>query len=231
MICGVSEIIKYRRGRLSYEEAWKNYHFGGLNYKVSNLGRVIGSASGRMLATRINNDGYEMVTMGKDYCRTGLRVHRLVADLFIENPNNYEEVNHIDFNRTNNRFDNLEWTTHSENIRHTVKSGRHAARDGKYKGENNPNYGNKKLSKFYDKNPEIAKEKQGRKGSVNGRATPIALYDLNKNQIKKFDYIGECAEYLKKIKLTTANINSIRSNITQSIKNNKPYLKHYYKRI
>lgn len=45
-------------------------------------------------------------------------VHRLVAKFFISNPNQYEEVNHKDRNKSNNHIDNLEWVTHQQNIQH-----------------------------------------------------------------------------------------------------------------
>lgn len=50
-------------------------------------------------------------------------VHRLVAIAFIDNPNNYRDVNHIDGNKENNRVDNLEWVTASQNAIHAYRLG------------------------------------------------------------------------------------------------------------
>ena len=55
-----------------------------------------------------------------------LRVHRLVAKAFIPNPNNYPDVNHIDNDPTNNRVENLEWTTPKLNEQHKIKQGRNS---------------------------------------------------------------------------------------------------------
>ena len=51
-------------------------------------------------------------------------VHRLVAKAFIPNPNNYREVNHIDENKDNNNYKNLEWCNREQNISHSIKSGK-----------------------------------------------------------------------------------------------------------
>ena len=50
-------------------------------------------------------------------------IHRMVAEAFIPNPNNYTDVNHKDGNKQNNSVENLEWTTHSQNIAHAINAG------------------------------------------------------------------------------------------------------------
>lgn len=98
------------------QEIWKDIKgYEGI-YQVSNLGRV------RSLDRIVNNRSYKgrikVPSNSKGYKRVGLlykrnvnyySIHRLVAQAFIPNPNNYEIVNHKDENRGNNRVDNLEW--------------------------------------------------------------------------------------------------------------------------
>ena len=57
--------------------------------------------------------------------RTSRRVHRIVAETFLPNPNNLPEVNHKDYNRANPRLDNLEWTDRVTNIRYSSDKGRY----------------------------------------------------------------------------------------------------------
>ena len=70
-----------------------------------------------------NRNGYVYVYLCNDGKDINMRVHRLVAEAFIPNPNNLPQVNHKDGNKINNRVDNLEWCTASENIRHAYKNG------------------------------------------------------------------------------------------------------------
>ena len=210
------------------KEIWKDFVFGGIEYRVSNKGRLIGMRSGKILKTRLNKDGYVCVTLGSNTKRLVRRVHRLVAENFIPNPNNYPEVNHIDFDRANNNITNLEWITHEQNVQYTVDANRHVGVVHDYSGKNNPNYGNHILKYKYAENPELAKELLARPAEQNGRAKTVYLYDKDKKFIKEFKYIGACAEYLKELGLTKATINSIRMNLSKSIKENKMYLKHYF---
>lgn len=66
---------------------------------------------------------YERKSSGCAGKQKSVRVHRLVASAFIENPNDYPEVNHIDGNKTNNHVSNLEWVTPSMNSQHAYRTG------------------------------------------------------------------------------------------------------------
>lgn len=71
----------------------------------------------RKMKKQINNAGYEYVYI-KTCGRKGksLTIHRLVATAFIQNPNNYTDVNHKDHNKLNNNYNNLEWVSHKKNL-------------------------------------------------------------------------------------------------------------------
>jgi len=79
--------------------------------------------NGRVLKQRDNGCGYLHVIFGKDGKAVNKSVHRLVAQTFIPNPNNLQQVNHKDNNRTNNRVENLEWCTGEYNIQYKEKYG------------------------------------------------------------------------------------------------------------
>lgn len=99
-------------------------------YMVSNYGRVKSlpkkdGRAGRILSQENQNKSvttYKRVSLSKDGKVTRFQVHRLVAQAFIPNPENKPQVNHIDFNGSNNHISNLEWVTRSENELHSVKN-------------------------------------------------------------------------------------------------------------
>lgn len=74
---------------------------------------------------------YLSVDLRKNGKRKTFQVHRLVAIMFIPNPENKSEVNHIDGNKLNNSVTNLEWNTTSENIKHAYQTGLSKLRKGK----------------------------------------------------------------------------------------------------
>lgn len=92
-------------------------------YKINDSGVVV-NMSGLRIATQIQNSGYVIVHLyGKDG-RKALTVHRLVAKLFVPNPENKNQVNHDDLNKLNNYYKNLKWSTAKENMKHAFDSGR-----------------------------------------------------------------------------------------------------------
>lgn len=103
---------------------WKTFEYRGITYKVSDTGIIIGPR-GREIRQRLNSDGYPVVTLGPMRRRCVQRVHRIVALLFVENPDGKPEVNHIDYDRTNNNAWNLEWIDHLDNVRYSSENGRY----------------------------------------------------------------------------------------------------------
>lgn len=87
-------------------------------YKISTHGRV--KSRHRTLKPYKDGRGYLRVDLGRGNRR---KVHRLVAQHFIENPKDHPIVNHIDGNRHNNSVNNLEWVTDSGNLKHAWKRG------------------------------------------------------------------------------------------------------------
>lgn len=107
-------------------------------YLIYNDGRVYSLISGKFLKPRITMDGYERVCLCEDGKRYEYRIHRLVAEAFLQNPNNLPQVNHKDFDRRNNNLDNLEWCTNYENSQYSLKADRlknnnQRGADGRYK--------------------------------------------------------------------------------------------------
>ena len=115
----------------SIEEEWKDIKdYEGL-YQISNFGRVKSleriNKNNRKVRERIlkqskDNMGYYMVGLskyGKEKTRT---IHRLVAETFINNPNGYNYINHIDCNKTNNKVENLEWCTQKYNVQEAFRN-------------------------------------------------------------------------------------------------------------
>lgn len=113
------------------EEQWKDIAgYEGL-YQVSNLGRVRSldreDSGGRKRKGRVlragNVCGYPFVNLSKNGQQHVVRVHRLVAEAFLGPCPEGLSVNHKDCDKANNRADNLEYITHSENIRHAAENG------------------------------------------------------------------------------------------------------------
>ena len=163
------------------DEIWKDIYFvdNGIEYdyrglyQVSNFGRIKSlnyrrSGKEKIMKLKKHKNGYMEICLYKNKYKT-LKVHRLVAFMFVENNDivNKKEVNHKDENKENNYAYNLEWCT------------------PKY----NSNYGNrnKKMSK---------KKKELYSWENNTRCKKVIQYDLNNNIIKIWNYAKEVSETL-----------------------------------
>ena len=104
-------------------ELWKNIDIA-TNYEVSNLGRVRNTKTGQILNPGVSGNGYKQVSIKfKDTNKFKKQyIHRLVAQYWLENPENKREVNHKNLDRTDNRAENLEWLTSSENQKHKFEN-------------------------------------------------------------------------------------------------------------
>lgn len=117
-------------------EKWKDIEGFENLYQVSNLGNVkslshevirsngsIQHFKERILSPGNMTSGYKFIGLTKEKICKNYGVHRLVAQAFIPNPNNFPQVNHKDGNKENNCVNNLEWCTYSENIKHALNIG------------------------------------------------------------------------------------------------------------
>lgn len=104
-------------------ERWKDIIGFELRYKVSDYGRVFTKKNNKLLSMFISNAGYIRFTLSVNGKLKETNSHRLVAEHFIDNPENKPEVNHIDGYKTNPFIGNLEWVTASENHIHAYRIG------------------------------------------------------------------------------------------------------------
>lgn len=112
------------------KEIWKDIHGYENSYQISNKGRIKSKdrfvknrnknckIKGQLMTLQVRNT-YYVINLRKNGKRKAYQVHRLVAETFIPNPNNYSIVNHKDENPLNNNITNLEWCTQKYNIRHS----------------------------------------------------------------------------------------------------------------
>ena len=165
-------------------EVWKDIKdYEGL-YQINNKGEVkalektIWNGQGylyfpeKIRKLNPDKDGYLNITLSNKGKVKTFKIHRLVAEAFIPNPNNLPEVNHKDGDKTNNNVDNLEWCTRKENQKHAFRIGLI-----NQNGERNHMY--------------------GKLGADNPNSIPI--YQLNKNTgdiIREYDSLASAGRDL-----------------------------------
>lgn len=157
------------------EEIWKPVACNE-NYEVSNFGNIR-NLKGHLLSQHDNGHGYKNVSLYYKGSHKILYVHRVVAEAFIENPENKSEVNHLDGNKGNNIVSNLEWCTRSEN-------GKHAWNAGLKKVTNEMLKNSKEQLNRINNNPELRRKTLEAAAKVN-KAKSRREYMLNSsNQFK-----------------------------------------------
>lgn len=97
-------------------EIWKDIH--DYNYQISTHGRIRNKQKLNILKIQISKNGYCTIKIQKKH----FYLHILVASYFIPNPDNKKTVNHIDRNKQNNNINNIEWSTHKEQMQHVINN-------------------------------------------------------------------------------------------------------------
>lgn len=121
--------------RLKKIKGYEGYHISDIGHVYSDKYR-----DRRKLKSRLNSKGYFYVNLSKNGKYKSKVIHRLVATHFVKNEKNKPQVNHIDGNKKNNHYLNLEFVTQSENSKHAYAAGLITSlKNGQNKGEKNAN--------------------------------------------------------------------------------------------
>ena len=174
------------------QEIWKDIILPNISYEwlyqASNLWNIKSSKiwiKEKILKQDISRHWYTYVSLYKDKIKKKYTVHKLVINSFKKNIENKKCINHIDWIKANNKLENLEWMTYSENMKHAHDTWLKISTENNYFKKNKPN-----KWKFWNKSSSSKKVNQ---------------FDLQWNLIKKW----ECAmDIERELHIDNANISA-----------------------
>lgn len=225
------------------EEIWIPLKFRTSFYRISNFGRVKSLdryskvsnllIKGVMIKTSINKKGYEILRIHADGKQKTIKMHRAVAMHFHPNPENKPEVNHKDFNKLNNRADNLEWATQEENMDHAWENGRvpHVKLkkpDIVFIRENYAVHGPQKLSEMFNCSKSTIYNIATNKSRNFDKSTIVKqkVFRVAPAWTKKITHLGSGEVYNSAEELSTISgipVKEIQRRLNGERKNNLPY--------
>lgn len=201
---------------------WKQiiYNNNKINYFISTNGEVRSGYTNKILKPLLKKGGYYECCLYINTKKVYLCIHRLVAQAFLPNPNNYKTVNHINGVKTDNNVKNLEWCSYQQNAIHAWKTGLNSSAN--VDKEVNQYTLSGKFIKSYKSCAEATRmtginhihcaAKGARKSAggflwkftedtvplkQTGRKKSVAQYDLENNFLKSYESVSEAARQTK----------------------------------
>jgi len=237
------------------EEWWTFIDGFNKRFWISTSGRVVDLVKKKLVPAHCNNKGYLQVSLHPNSYKTlSKKIHRMVMESFVDNPEDKPEVNHKDENKGNNSIYNLEWCTRKENITWSHITERLAERN--INGSSSKAVAqytlSGKLVKVFPSQSEVVrnfdcassricrccKSGKGKCGEFmwryageNPEPYILPYYPPNQRKVSCYDLSGNLLKTFDSIKSAAEFVGSSNTTIIYHIKNKKPYKDYYWEVI